>query len=202
MKCKLKECEKKSRCNGYCTRHDQQLKRTGRVWMYNQKTKNEVITEKSISRIILKDIEGNTTGETIIDTIEFEKVTKYKWCFDGRYAISTTVRPYLRLHSLILGKKKGFEIDHINRNPLDNRKENLRFVTKTQNQANKTTSKKSSSKYKGVSWNKKDQQWVVFISIKGKSKYLGMSKDEKTAAEKYNQAAKELFGEYANLNII
>jgi UDP-N-acetylmuramoylalanine--D-glutamate ligase len=41
----------------------------------------------------------------------------------------------------ILGKKKGFEIDHINRNPLDNRKENLRFVTKTQNQDSVTTDK-------------------------------------------------------------
>ena len=60
--------------------------------------------------------------------------------------------------------------------------------------------KNSSSKFKGVSWHKRDQKWQAYITINKKRKYLGYFNNEKEAAKIYNAAAKELFGEFARIN--
>ena len=81
-------------------------------------------------------------------------------------------------------------------------KENCRWVTHSQNQMNKGASKNSSSKYKGVHWDKKASKWMGQIGFNGNSIYLGYFTCEKEAALAYNKKAKELFGKYAYLNKI
>lgn len=79
--------------------------------------------------------------EAIVDDEDFEKVNQYKWHSDGRYAIrylDARVGSSIRLHRFIMNARKGQQIDHINRNPLDNRKENLRFCTSSENNFNRT----------------------------------------------------------------
>ena len=102
-------------------------------------------------------------------------------------------------HPELRGNPKLY-IDHINGNPLDNRKENLRLVTPQQNTMNKRSYKNSTSKYKGVYWDKKYNKWRTRITIDNKKKHIGYYQDEREAALAYDKEAKKLFGEYAHLN--
>ena len=72
-----------------------------------------------------------------------------------------------------MGKKAGYEIDHINRDVLDNRKTNLRFVTHSQNIINAKIQSNNKSGHKGVSWAKHMNKWRAQIKDNGKTKHLG-----------------------------
>ena len=79
------------------------------------------------------------------------------------------------------------QIDHINRDKLDNRVENLRWCNNGLNQTNKLKRPNTSSKYKGVSYNKRDELWYCSIQIKNERKHLGYFKNENEAGLAYNQ---------------
>ncbi len=105
------------------------------------------------------------------------------------------------MHRLIMNAPKGMLVDHINRNGLDNRKANLRIVTHTQNMWNNGQRvERYSSKYRGVSWHKRQRRWMAVISVNGRARTLGYYRDEKEAARAFDRAAKELRGEFAVLN--
>lgn len=97
---------------------------------------------------------------------------------------------------------KGFVVDHINGNGLDNRRENLRISTQAQNLWNAKKHKDSSSIYKGVSKRRNDTNWSARIMKNGKAQHIGMFTTETEAASAYNRVAKELFGEFAILNTV
>jgi len=93
-------------------------------------------------------------------------------------------------------------IDHINGNGLDNRKDNLRASSGTQNQGNRNLNKNNKSGCRGVSWRKDKGKWRAEIKIDGKSKHLGSFDDIVIAARMRDRAAIEHFGKFAfdNLN--
>lgn len=147
----------------------------------------------------------------VVDDEGFEFLNQYHWFFDSatgyaRGAIKTDgVWKKTGMHQLILGTPpRGFEVDHINRNKLDNRRENLRFVTKKQNQANrKKCSTPCPSRYVGVCFEPSSsctKKWRSSIWVNGKHRYLGHFRTEREAALAYNKAALEIRGEFANLN--
>jgi hypothetical protein len=148
----------------------------------------------------------------IVDVEDYDRIAKYKWyavknyrCFyaqsnigfkNGKRGSHT-----IQMQRLILNAPKNKIIDHINHNGMDNRKANLRFVTTAQNIWN--TRKRSgiyTSKYKGVSFHKRDRIWQAYIFCDGRSSFIGNFKDEQAAARAYDEKAKELFGKYAVLN--
>jgi hypothetical protein len=103
------------------------------------------------------------------------------------------------LHKNLLGKQqKGYVIDHINRNKLDNRLENLRVITSRENSYNRTKSKSSKNKYKGVI--KKNNKYVASITKDGVKREIGGFETEEDAAKMYDMMAEELFGEFAGFN--
>jgi hypothetical protein len=99
------------------------------------------------------------------------------------------------LHWDVMGSKF---VDHINGNGLDNRDENLRLATNSQNQMNSRKRSGTSSRYKGVSLQRK--RWRAQIKLDGKLIYLGMFDTEEQAAMAYDYAAIELFGEFSRIN--
>jgi len=106
----------------------------------------------------------------------------------------------LKMHHLILVPKEGYIIDHINGNPLDNRKSNLRYATNSQNRQNSASNKKASSKYKGVYWNKDTEKWQVSPVLNGVRTLVGYFLDETTAARAYDKVAREQYGEHGYYN--
>ena len=98
---------------------------------------------------------------------------------------------------MIMGEPNGKDVDHINRNPLDNRRENLRICTHQQNQYNRTKQSNNTSGFKGVSFNKEKQKFEARIGIDGKSKFLGYFDTAEKASECYKQAALKHHGDFA-----
>ena len=135
----------------------------------------------------------------IISTSCLEKIIKHNWYIDSNgYPMSYTSRSKT-LHKNLLGKQeKGFVIDHINRNKLDNRYNNLRVITSRENSYNRTKSITSNNKYKGIV--KRGNKYIASITKDGLRKEIGGFETEEDAARMYDMMAEELFGEFAGLN--
>lgn len=105
------------------------------------------------------------------------------------------------LSRFLLSAPKGVLVDHIDCDPLNNRRINLRIATEKENSRNvpKTSSKKSSI-YKGVSWHKLKGKWIATCATNSRNKFLGYFDDEIEAAKTYDLSAKELHGEFAKTN--
>ncbi len=142
----------------------------------------------------------------LIDTEDLGKVSKYPWHITHfGYVAHTNPRGskprQLWLHRFIMHPKKGEIVDHINRNKLDNRKENLRIATKGQNAINSKLPSNNTSGFKGVSRNNQGKRyWAAYIKIDQKHKFLGNYITKESAAMAYAIAAKRFFGEFASLN--
>ena len=143
-------------------------------------------------------------GTALVDDDDREFINGFKWYpHTGGYAIAYKNNLYIYMHRLILNSEKGVLVDHINKNKLDNRRSNLRPVTRSQNLFNSSGQKHRKSKYKGVFYAKQNRKWCAQISYyKSKRKGLGYFLTEEAAALAYNDAAKKYFGEYAQLNVI
>jgi hypothetical protein len=147
---------------------------------------------------------------TLVDSADYNRLNKYRWYADGkgdniyavRNAISETEDPRtIRMHREIMNAQAGVLIDHRNTNALDNRRDNLREATKSQNGGNKRPNKtKKTSRYKGVTFRKDIRKWTARIGVQGKSIWLGRYDEEGDAARAYDAAAKKYFGEFARLN--
>lgn len=142
----------------------------------------------------------------LVDDEDFERINQFKWCAakncNAYYAVRNTYNPKIRIimHRVILNAKKGDEIDHRNGNGLDNRKDNLRFCTPSQNHQNRRLMKGGTSKYKGVDWFKREKKWRSKIVVNKKAIYLGLFDSEIEAACVYDTAASRYFGEFARFN--
>jgi len=146
----------------------------------------------------------------IVDPEDYEELAKYNWyakrCerrfYAERWDSSGIKGIGVKMHQVIMGTAEGKVIDHINHNGLNNRKANLRFATTQQNTWNKRKQKGNySSQYKGVHLVKSEKKWRAVITCNGSQIYIGRFDDEKAAAMAYDAKAKELFGEYASLNL-
>lgn len=147
-----------------------------------------------------------------VDDEDFETLNKMKWlalgynkkCYAARNGkmVNGCRDSIILMHRAIMGDKKGVHYDHINGDTMDNRKENLRVATLSQNMMNRKSNKGSSSQYKGVSWYKNGGKWRAYIKLNKKLIALGYYSKEEDAALAYNKKAIELFGEYAKLNIV
>ena len=174
---------------------------------------------------------------TIVDDEDYDKVVealgkRAKWYLwksttGKKYAMSGC--RYKSVHRVVMGNPKGMDIDHIDGDGLDNRKENLRICTRSQNCANKKVRRDSQSGYKGVCEIKKPLRKKYVSKKTGKTTYhecmpkkrfqayisnpktkfpkkrhisLGYFHTAEEAALAYNKAALEMYGEFAVLNQI
>lgn len=149
------------------------------------------------------DVASALVGETVVlvDAADVLLVSGHYWRInDNGYA--TALRGKLLMHRLILGLERGDprEGDHIHHNKTDNRRAELRVVTKQQNKFNSLPKRTSGTKSKGVTYSKAERGYIAQISKDGRYKRLGLFESEAEAAAAYNRAAVERFGEYACLN--
>ena len=118
------------------------------------------------------------------------------------YASTYVTGERVRMHRFLLDAKPGQEVDHVNRDALDNRKANLRLATNSQQAANvrKRTSS-TSSRFKGVSHvirPDRSDRWRAQISRDGRRISLGYFETEAEAVAAYDAAAKATWGDFAN----
>ena len=124
----------------------------------------------------MKEITLHTGEKVKVDDTDFELVSSYKWYMNWKgYAVRNTRkgdRGPLKMHRMILEAKKGQIVDHINRDKLDNRRSNLRFVTTSQSTRNRSVFSNNKIGHKNISV-KPDGGYVLEIQINGRrlSKY-------------------------------
>ncbi len=140
----------------------------------------------------------------LLDKEDFKKYKSYRFYLkkDGYCLIYKKGIGTLNFHRTVTNCPKGLTVDHINRNPFDNRKTNLRICTLKQNGANQSISTRNKSGFKGVHWCKHKNRWRSIIITGGKRYHVGYFSDKIEAAKRYNEKAKELFGEFAYINKI
>lgn len=151
---------------------------------------------------------------SLVDDEDYDRVMIHKWCVnkygnrwyavrrDGEASKRYGLAKVLLLHRFILDAKSDEECDHINGDGLDNRKCNLRIVTHQQNLWNQRKRMNTSSKYKGVTWSRKNGKWQAEIASKGIRFFLGLFNSEEEAAKAYDVKAIELHGIYAKTNFM
>lgn len=157
----------------------------------------------------------------LVDDDMHEELSKYAWYYS--FANKEKSFGYPRMTEYVKGKKKknyslhkfiferildirtiGLYIDHVNRNTLDNRRDNLRLASPTESGRNKGPERNNQSGYRGVCplEDSSINPWRAYISVARKQINLGVHPTKEAAALAYNEAAIKYFGEFAYLNKI
>lgn len=151
----------------------------------------------------MREIKLTKGKVTLVDDEDYDRLTHFKWNCDEGYAKRMTYkhgekRKHITIGHEILGVNPGREviIDHINRDRLDNRKENLRICNYQKNSLNRP----HKNRFRGVNWNQKSGKWQTEIKSGKQRIFLGMFDCELEAAKAYDQAAQKYHGEFAILN--
>ena len=199
VKCAISYCENLN-CSTriskiYCSKHVMRLAKGNNPHEKTSKDRRPSTIEGGVAKIELGFKARH--GYAIVD-IDFSYLDKYNWNLSSSgyaFARPSGRTKMIYMHHLVLPRVEGMDNDHINRNKLDNRLQNLRTVTRSQNLHN--SMKSGASGYKGVQFNKNRGKWQT--RLRGKSKLFA---DKHDAAEYYNIIAKKMYGEYAALNEI
>jgi hypothetical protein len=177
------------------------------VWENNMRSENRYEIEGEVTKLYLQP-----GIMTTIDTKNIDRISKYRWHakWDDKghwyrvFSKDCLGKPII-LSRLIMNFPDGLLVDHINRDPLDNRESNLRICTVSENSRNRSKKNdKYYSIYKGVTYQKdckRKKPWLARIVVHDRTHNLGYFESEVDAANAYNIKAIELFGDYAYLNV-
>lgn len=121
---------------------------------------------------------------TIVDDEDYLFLSKWKWSSNGKYVCRHITKGSLYLHRFLTDTPVGMVVNHINGNPLDNRKCNLEICTQSENLRKGKTPKTNTSGCKNVSFHKNSGLWRICKSVMGKHISLGYFKTKKEAINK------------------
>lgn len=138
----------------------------------------------------------NTRSEFYFDWEDFDKIKDYSWYEHtiGSYHAVKTYDHKTNRKICMAQLIKGHYCDHKNRNPLDNRKENLRYATAQENSRNRTKQNNNTSGFVGVSWHKQSNKWRSRIKINGCDIHLGSFINKRDAIITRLNAEAKYFG--------
>lgn len=145
----------------------------------------------------------------IVDDDDYEWLSQWNWhaknenghWYAMRADYSGPRQRTVRMHRAIMEAPRNKWVDHVNGDGLDNRRENLRICLPRQNCYNRSNTKRSASRFKGVTPGWKPGLWRAQIVHDGELIYLGLFQSQRAAASAYDAAAKEHFGRFAKLNL-
>lgn len=131
--------------------------------------------------IPLRARDGSVRAYTLVDADDYERLASFRWhLFGGGYAARAAGNQgRVYMHREILGVS-GLDplwhpVDHINHDPLDNRRSNLRLATKSENALNQRGAQKhSQSGIRGVFWHKGAGRWTAQVRCQGRKYWLGL----------------------------
>lgn len=165
----------------------------------------------------MPEIELTQGQYALVDDIDYEYLNRQNW--NANYSKSTesyyarrniwlglkytTQLMHRVIMERVLGRKlvKGEDVDHINHDTLDNRRENLRLASRSQNKRNGNKHKDNINGYKGVDFNKAVQKYRARITVNYKTTHLGYFDSPEDAYDAYCKAANELHGEFAKYEL-
>lgn len=141
----------------------------------------------------MRSVKLTKNFEALVDDDIFDSISVFKWCISSNgYAVrgvgDRKNNHIVFMHHIILPKKIGFDVDHINRNKLDNRLINLRYVTRGQNMLNTGLRSTNTNGLKGTYFirsGKRKKRWVSKIKINYKEKILGYFHTQEEAHQAY-----------------
>jgi len=141
-----------------------------------------------------------TQGQiALVDDVDYDWLNQYKWFahknhsgnfYAARHSPGKDGKQLsISMAREILGLKQGDprQADHIHRITLDNRRNNIRICTHQQNQRNRKPFSNTTSKFRGVHWDKRKRKWRASITVNGKSRHLGYFDVEEDAAGAYDR---------------
>lgn len=132
----------------------------------------------------------------LIDEEDMERVSSRPWWVKGhtRRVYTTIKGKNVYLHRFIMNAPKGIEVDHINHNPLDNRKSNLRFATRSQNEQNKPPDVVGGrSGHRNVYWVEANQKYRVLLMLNKRNIHFGYFSNLDEAAAVARRARQQVF---------
>jgi len=138
----------------------------------------------------------------IVDDEDYELVSQWTWSANHSKKRWYAIRKQLprHMHTLIMGSPKGLDVDHKDRNGLNNVRSNLRLATRSQNMMNHGKQSNNVSGYKGVIWDKEREKWRAQTKTNGKFIVIGRYKTAEEAARAYDKFVRTIFGDFAWIN--
>lgn len=132
-------------------------------------------------------------------------VLDYSWCANWTgtrwYACRRVNGKTLLMHRAIMEARQSILVDHVNGDGLDNRRENLRLCSKSENMRNRRgVNRNNKSGYLGVAWDAVNKKWEARIQLLRRMYFVGRFDDKIEAAKARDRKALELHGEFASLN--
>lgn len=198
--CSVKGCNvSKIHAKGLCKRHYEINRRYGTPYRRTVWDRNEIEIVDDYAEIYIYNNKCVEVGRTKIDIEDIEKVKEYKWHYANKqkYVEARIDGKNVRLHRLIMKAPAGKEVDHINRDVLDNRKMNLRVCTRAENAKNRALEVKNTSGYSGVTWHRTHKKWMASIQVDNEVVHLGYFKNLDLAKEVRIEAEEKYYGEFA-----
>ena len=145
----------------------------------------------------------STKIEFVFDSVDYERIKSRIWysCKNHKMnSIYIADKNGNTLHRFILNADKGYEVDHIDLDTLNNRRNNLRVCTHQQNQCNQPLQQNNKSGVSGVSYYKARQKYRARIKISQQDVHLGYYSSFLEAIQARNEGIKLMFGEYGRIN--
>jgi hypothetical protein len=151
--------------------------------------------------------------EALVDDSDYAELARHRWRYnksklsdDLGYAYTSIRGKPVLMHRMIMKPPLGFVVDHVNRNGLDNRRQNLRTCSRAENLRNRKTAKSNKCGLKGVyleefnrHGNRCSKPWRAQIKVDGTRHNLGSHETKELAYQAYCRAAKLLHGDFHRL---
>ena len=194
MRCVAPGCTREARHatpQRTCDKHYHHLVRFGRFLERTRFDRNEFEVDGDVARMYVYDRSGQRRGVVLLDAEDVPRVSALKWAISSTNGYVVCASRGLLLHRFIMNAPPGVQVDHINRDKLDNRKANLRLCTPSQNQFNR---ERYGRRRKGVGLPKgvyyypsRSKPWVAHFTAYGKTRVKCFTSMEEAVAWRLEQ---------------